>query len=221
MHNMLSPHSAMWKMLSPHSTWSMELQMQRGLDNWHKMVTELQMERRLDDKKRQMDKMAKQPVGWRMAEDGKAEIKLNVPWEDGSLTAQLSDDGRSVNLSGQTCTSSSRNVELPFGPASADDLELIEFPDGVITLRATRTKPAAPPELKIIKASPEPAAPSEEQAQLTATHDREAEEKELERKFKTAVDGFAKQMASADVSQEVARKEDTNLLGEVEPQVAS
>jgi len=157
-----------------------QLKMERNLDRWHKLMTKAQPKETGAD--------------WQVGEDGHAELNLHLQGiEDGSLVARLSDDGQSIKLSGKSCQDTSLKVTLPFGPANADDVELTEFPDGKLTVRTVR-KPAAPPELKIIKASPAPdeRAP-EEQAQLTAT--RENEEKELERKFKIAIDGVTKQMA--------------------------
>merc|ERR1712196_244107 len=77
------------------------------------------------------------------------------------------------------------DVALPYGHASAENLELIER-EGTLTIRATKTKPVL--DLKIVRASPPP-----DEQPLASTRDEQEEERQLESKFKIAIDSVAKQ----------------------------
>lgn len=137
---------------------------------------------------------------WSLIDHDEAAIDLHVPnLEDGSLSARLSQDGRSLKLAGKRCTCQDdtfAEIALPFGAATAEDVEIVqgEAP-GTLTVRA---KKPAPEPIKIIKASPAPAHQAdatEEPATPAPTRDVKKEEKELESKFKIAVDGIATQAA--------------------------
>jgi len=154
---------------------------------------------------------------WKLSGD-EAELSLKLPaFEDGSLSAQLSADGRSLKVIGTARTEGAQlaEIHLPFGPAAATDVELVEQPDGKLSVRTTRKLPEL--DIKIAKPSPSPppdeslvASPLIEAASkgdveavqvlLEAGADIDAqvranEEKALEDKFKAVAGTVAKQVA--------------------------
>jgi len=120
--------------------------------------------------------------------------------EDGSLSARLSSDGRSLQISGKACTcqdTTFAEVRLPYGAASTDDVELLQQDDGTLSVRAR--KPEKPTlDVKIVKPSPAPTA-TELSAASTAARDEKEEERALDSKFKIAIDAMAKQAAAIEL----------------------
>jgi len=127
---------------------------------------------------------------WQINGD-EAELSLALPaFEDGSLSARLSDDGRSLKVIGTARQEGAHlaQIELPFGPVAAEDIELVEQPDGKLSVRTSRKLPEL--DVTITKPLPSPA-PDES----LVTDAREEEEKMLNDKFKVAADTVAKQIA--------------------------
>lgn len=148
---------------------------------------------------------------WHLTNDGEAVLDLRLPVElqDGSLSARLSEDGRSLKLAGQACKcqdTTFADIALPFGPSSADDLELVHGEnDGLLTVRTRKPEKA---DLKIIKAPPaaEHGSDKPTQAAQKASSNAEEQEKELDRKFKVAIEDTVKKAAVVEALQSAAEE---------------
>jgi len=143
---------------------------------------------------------------WQIDGD-KAQLNFRLPnIESGSLSARLSDDRRSIFLSGKTCTDTKlAEITLPYGHESKpDDIEILERSDGTFMIRASvPEKPAL--DLKIVSSSPPP---DEEitSAQVPREASREMdEEKMLDSKFNIAIDEGAKHVAVAEETKPVEK----------------
>ncbi|KAL3923368.1 MAG: hypothetical protein SGPRY_004240, partial [Prymnesium sp.] len=119
---------------------------------------------------------------WELTQDDVAQLTLRLPAiQDESLHARLSDDGKTLQLTGTTCKKSElANVALPFGRATSDDLELHVNEDRELTIRASKRKTDA--NVKITKVSMS----SEPESIKDLPKPQEEEEKELNEKFNVA-----------------------------------
>lgn len=132
---------------------------------------------------------------WETSED-QAALSMRLPaFEDGSMSARLSDDGRSLKVSGTMCQEATlAEIALPFGPSAADDVELVELPDGRLSVTVHRKKPQL--DVKIVKPSPPPGEPAVIESTGPSTDALEAAEAELDSKFKVVAESVAKQVAA-------------------------
>jgi len=121
-----------------------------------------------------------------IANDDHAELDLHLQGvADGSLSAELSSDGRSIKLSGKSkaCDCQQGDVlakiALPHAVVSPDDLELVQQGESILKIRTAVKRAEKPPlELKILRQSPAP------EEQVAPPRDAKQEEKELNDKFK-------------------------------------
>lgn len=119
---------------------------------------------------------------WELTQNDVAQLTLRLPAiQDESLHARLSDDGKTLQLTGTTCQKSElANVALPFGRATSDDLELHVNEDRELTIWASKRKTDA--DVKITKVSMS----SEPESIKDLPKSQEEEEKELNEKFNVA-----------------------------------
>ena len=79
-------------------------------------------------------------AGW-LHDDDHATLSLRLPdHEEGTLSARLSSDGLKLELTATTCQTQRplAEISLPYGAASADDVELHRSEDGSVVVRGER-----------------------------------------------------------------------------------
>lgn len=158
-----------------------------------------------------------------------AKTTLNVELpdhEDGSLSARLSEDGRSLVLTGRTCqVDTLTEISLPFG-VSADDVDLELLPDGTLNVRASRKEMAvkikAPQRNEMIASGlAEPisqmarekverplATESPANEKVEPIRSEQQEEQELDHKFKIVIDAVAKKSSVVEKMRAAADEEE-------------